>query len=280
MNATEFDQDYFARLAAARNHWWVQGMQLAALALLGPVPPGARVLDMGCGTGSNLPWAAGLTSARPLHALDLAPAAAAVAAGSLPQGQVSALAGSAAALPYKDACFDLVLSFDVLQHLTSALAAETLREVRPVLVPGGRALLRTNAAFGRSHVPQRADWRLYDARTLRQSLEQADLVVERLTSANMLQSLWASGPALLPRRARAHPDAQQQDPPTPPQHRQTTADTGHHGLGIPAPVGPLRNGVLRRVLAAEAALLRRSTHSLPFGHSLLALVRRPVGDQA
>lgn len=280
MSAAEFDDDYFTRLAAAREHWWVQGMQAAGRALLGPVAPGARVLDVGCGTGSNLRWAAGLTSTRPLHALDLVPRAAALAVGSLPDGEVRAVAGSAAALPYRDACFDLVLSFDVLQHLTPALAAAALHEVRRVLVPGGRALLRTNAAFGRGHVPQREDWRLYDARSLREAVEQAGLEVERLTSANMLQSLWASSPSLLLRRGRPHLHLPPQHAAEQAGHRQTSSDTGHHGLGIPSPVGPLRNGVLRRVLSAEAALLRHRSRPLPFGHSLLALVHRPVEGQA
>lgn len=270
MTVGEFDTDYFARLAAARDHWWVRGMQDAAEALLGPATGELRVLDAGCGTGANLLWAADLTRTRPLHGADLVPEAVGVARRAT--GDVAELVtASTTALPYADASFDLVLSVDVLQHLPDAAATQALQELTRVLAPGGRLLVRTNAAFGRRHVPQREDWRLYSPATLTAALQAAGLRVERLTSANALHSLWASAPRL-PRRHDHHHEHG-----TPDRH-QTAADTGHRGLGIPRPVSPSRNAVLRRLLRVEARWLRH--RDLPFGHSLLAVARKQQGQDA
>lgn len=259
--APAFDNGYFTRLDAARDHWWVRGMQEAARSLLGPTGPGLSVLDAGCGVGTNIGWLADLARPNPVVAVDFAsPALERLRHG----GQAHVVQASVTHLPLASGHFDLVLTADVLQHLTAEAASAALSEMRRVLRPGGRLLARTNSAFGRSAVSVRDDWRLYTAGTLGRSLAEAGLVVERLTAVNATQGLWAS----IPRR-----------PPRPHHHCAGGGDPGaasHHGLGIPAPTSAVRNALLTRIMRAEARWLGLPGRRLPFGHSLYALARRPA----
>lgn len=103
----------------------------------GALRPGARVLEIGSGTGTLLRRlrergfdacgveisASRLAEARRWH-------------GDLPIQQV---AGTT--LPFPDRHFDIVMSFDVLEHIPDTDAH--LREVRRVLRPGGAYLVQT-----------------------------------------------------------------------------------------------------------------------------------------
>jgi ubiquinone/menaquinone biosynthesis C-methylase UbiE len=220
-------------------------MRDVAAAILGPVESPVTVLDSGCGSGANLLWLATLSDPERVQAVDITMAALARCRGLR----------APADLPLADAAFDLVVSMDVLQHLTEPDATQALSELRRVLRPGGRVLVRTNAAFGRRRVAQRSDWRLYRASSLRAALSAADLIVDRVTAANALQGLWATV-----RGAKG------------PVHRNRHGDG--HGLGIPAPVSARRNAAMLRLLRAEAAWLARPGRSLPFGHSLYAVAHR------
>lgn len=255
----QFDDRYMELLEAARDHWWVRGMQEIGATLIEPVDQPLDVLDAGCGTGALLPWAASLTAPSLPFAIDVSPAAVerCRSAGLPAEFEVASVTD----LPYDDGRFDLILSSDVLQHLTIDQASAALVETARVLRPGGRLLIRTNSAQGRRHVAERDDWRMYTQASLRSALEDAGLEVDRLTPVNMIQGAWAS----LPRRtAHDHHD------------HETLVDEhrAHHGLGIPEPVGDRRNRVFLSLLRWEARYLRKPGRSLPFGHSLYAVARR------
>ncbi len=260
MSRDEFDEEYFRRLGAARDHWWVVGMQRAALALLGePADDQLDILDAGCGVGTNIGWLTPLAGTRRVHAVDFAPSAVAACRRNAPHAEVICV--SVTDLPYQDALFDLVTSMDVLQHLSAWDATRAVEEMLRVLRPGGRLLVRTNSAFGRGRVAQRDDWRLYTPELLRHELARAGFSVERLTPVNFIQGVWASLPR--PPRGRSH------------RHDHDPAPT-HHGLGIPQPAGRMKNRLLLSLLTAEARWLRgRTRRRLPAGHSLYALATRP-----
>lgn len=260
----QFGADYFQRLQSASGHWWVRGMQLVGSALLGEEASNLDVLDAGCGSGALLPWLGQLAHPGEVVAVDVARAAVErVHALALP---VDVALASVTDLPLRDASFDLVVSMDVLQHLTARGAQGAVSEMARVLKPGGRALVRTNAAFGRGHVAERDDWRLYRVEMLGADLRNAGLEVRALTPVNAVQALWASVAA---RRRRRSPRG------------ATTATEAHReewgtaGLGIPGPVHPVVNAVLLGLLRAEARWLARPGRRLPFGHSLYAVARRP-----
>ncbi len=103
---------------------------------------GERVLDVACGTGIIARHVAPLIGEEgQVTALDFSPAMLAVAR-SLPAPKGATISwheGSALALPFPAAAFDLVLCQQGLQFFPDRPAA--LQEMRRVLAPGGRVVL-------------------------------------------------------------------------------------------------------------------------------------------
>ena len=105
-----------------------------------------KVLELGCGTG-NLAHFLRTTGVAVIGS-DIAQTAINHARQCYPD--MDFRAHSAEELPYEDGSFDIVMSFDVLEHLPNV--DQHLREVRRVLKPGGCYLLQTpnklsNAVF-------------------------------------------------------------------------------------------------------------------------------------
>jgi SAM-dependent methyltransferase len=102
------------------------------------VSEGDRVLDVGCGEGSNL-WF--YTQQRPrccFVGVDISSEKVAFARGALPD--VHAAAADALHLPFKDATFDVVVCRDLLHHVNwnrDGVISDSLR----VLKPGGRLVV-------------------------------------------------------------------------------------------------------------------------------------------
>ena len=101
------------------------------------VAPGARVLEIGTGTGSMLHEliARGVRAEGVELRQELIDEALRFF-GPLPIQRVSGTA-----LPFPDAAFDVIVSFDVFEHIPDSDAH--LEEVRRVLRPGGSYLLQT-----------------------------------------------------------------------------------------------------------------------------------------
>lgn len=100
------------------------------------LPPAARVLDAGCGTGGLLRR---LRATRPqwtLTGLDFSPLACELARERT-GGEV--MQGSVAALPFTDGQFDAITSCDVVCQVTEP--AQAVREFNRVLRPGGFVVL-------------------------------------------------------------------------------------------------------------------------------------------
>lgn len=104
-----------------------------------------RVLDIGCGTGRNLPRYAG-----DVFVVGLEPSAEALAKARERAPNVPLVRGSAEALPFRQGAFDTVVSGLVFCSVPDA--AQGLAEVKRVLAADGRLRMlehvRSTGAFG------------------------------------------------------------------------------------------------------------------------------------
>jgi ubiquinone/menaquinone biosynthesis C-methylase UbiE len=99
--------------------------------------PGARVLDVGCGTGEYVRRATDLG----FSASGVEPAEAMRAVAIEKNSNSLILDGVATALPFPNSSFDLVICIEVLRYLHGADNRLALREMHRVLKPGGAMFL-------------------------------------------------------------------------------------------------------------------------------------------
>lgn len=102
--------------------------------------PGAKTLDLGCGTGELSP----VFPDAGYLGLDLSRAYVAYARRRFPRKRFAVCDGSRLSLP--DGSFAQVLIFGVLHHMDDPLARTVLAETARVLAPGGRLLLIEDSA--------------------------------------------------------------------------------------------------------------------------------------
>ncbi len=238
-----------------REHfWWLGFRAFVEPALKRAAPHGAaRVLDCGCGTGANLEL---LRRTGPAVGIDLTWAGLSFAR-TLGERQVAQ--ATAGALPFPDASFDLVTSFDMLQCVPGEAEAMAFGEIARVLRPGGHAVLNVAAMdlLWGNHSIFAHEVRRYSRRELRSKLRRAGLEPLRVTYTNA--SLF---PILAPlrfverMRGLATSDAD--------------ARAATESSLPPRPV----NAALTALLRLEARVVRLI--DIPFGSSLLAIAEKKV----
>jgi len=224
--------------------WW----ETERAALLRPritseVEPGAAIVDVGCGRGDML---------RSDHFDDYF----CVGVDSFVWAEWKGAGGQhfvcahADALPFRDGAFDVVGSFDVLEHIhdDQRAMAEQARIVSPI----GSVVTAVPAdpRLWSQHDESVGHLRRYTTATATDLIESAGLTVSRAT--NFYSFLWL--PARLLRRSKAR-----------------TAES----VESDSVANKVATRLVRIVARAERAFLRR--RSLPFGSSLLieSRVREP-----
>jgi SAM-dependent methyltransferase len=111
--------------------------------------PGSVVLEVGCGSGKTMSGMYGVKAI----GIDISPVALEMCRTRYStDGQGYAIA-DASRLPFQDGCFDVVLSFHVLEHLYQRERKESAREMLRVLRPGGevrfKAFSLSDMRFGK-----------------------------------------------------------------------------------------------------------------------------------
>ena len=236
---------------AEQSHFWFRGFRqyvrpALARATAGAAP--ARILDCGCGTGSNLQMLRDFGGAVGFDLTSTGVRFAKAHGHSVAQASI-------AEIPFRSGTFDLVTSFDVFQCLPDAVERAAITEVARVLKPGGWLLLHVAALeilHGR-HSVLSEEVRRYTPSRLRSIVEHGGFHIERLTFDHM--SLL---PIMLPVRM---------------WHRFAAGgDAVEAGEGeITVPSAPV-NAALTALVSLEAMALRAV--NMPIGSSLLCLARK------
>lgn len=229
-------------------HWWYRGRRRVlheAISRL-PLPERPRVLDAGCGSGRNMVELAryGEVTGVELSTLALDAARA--------RGIGTVLGGSVADIALPDDSFDLAVCLDVIEHLEDDRGA--LGELRRVVAPGGFLLVTVPAYqwLWSSHDVANEHQRRYNRARLLAVAASAGWHCERSTYFNSLLLPLAIAARLL---ERARPD---------------TNGRSRPDLWVPpAPV----NRLMELPMSLEARMIGAARHGIPFGLSLLAVLR-------
>lgn len=165
-------------------HWWYRARReiLADyLAREGGLPAGARILEIGCGTGHNLPMLARFGT---VDAIEIDADARGIAAqrlgravGDAPLPTLPGVARGA---------YDLVAVLDVVEHIEDDVAA--LAAMRSLLAPGGKILIAVPAHqwMWSAHDVVNHHHRRYSKKTLVEAIRKAGLRERKLGYFNSL----------------------------------------------------------------------------------------------
>lgn len=243
--------------AVEPKHWWFQARRTIAREIirtqvipalgLGSRPP--RILDAGAGTGF---MAESLADFGDVDALEFDPTS--LEALRTRRG-VNVVEGMLPAEKIADGTYDLVTSFDVLEHIEEDAAA--LREMGRVLRPGGLVLVTVPAHpyLWSQHDEANDHFRRYRAGEFRQKAASSGMRLEYFSP-----HLSVLFPLFLIQRLLHQI--------FPPREAATV---------VSRPPAVL-NWLFYVLYAIEGSLLRRRVH-LPFGASYIALLRKPLENE-
>lgn len=239
---------YIRMTTTADRHWWFSARRRIIAAMLRRLhlPADSRILEIGCGTGTNLEMLRKFGQVEAIEGDDMARDVArnlrsvTVGEGWLPDG-----------LPDFAEPFDLVALLDVLEHIEQDSAS--LDRVFGLLKPGGR-LITTVPAFQfmwSVHDRFHHHFRRYRLGPLRRMMNQSGFVVDYATHYNTLLFPPITALRLMGRLfGETNPQAALKVP--------------------PAPI----NAVLREIFALERLIV--PFLPMPLGVSLMMIARRPM----
>ncbi|WP_375382756.1 class I SAM-dependent methyltransferase [uncultured Sphingomonas sp.] len=179
------DRIVYDRMAAHDStHWWYRARRdiLADyLTRYAGLPANARILEIGCGTGHNLPMLArfGAVDAIEIdaHARAIATERLGRPVGDAPLPELPGIARGA---------YDLIAVLDVVEHIADDVAA--LAAMRDCLAPGGRILIAVpaHAWMWSAHDVVNHHHRRYSKATLNAAIRAAGLAPKKLGYFNSL----------------------------------------------------------------------------------------------
>ena len=238
----------FDRMAELdQDHWWFIARRRILAEVIERVakpPKKARVLEVGCGTGHNLPM---LGRFGKLEACELDDCARALASKRLGREIKSARLPDLSM--FERDSYDLVALLDVLEHVPDDVAS--LKAIFRRLKPGGALVLTVpaNPWMWSAHDVAHHHFRRYSKRELARVIGEAGFEVQLLSFFNTL---------LFPLVAAARVLGKVM--------RKDSADDS-------LPSAPV-NALLEKVFGLETGMVGRVP--MPFGVSLVAVLRRPA----
>jgi SAM-dependent methyltransferase len=238
----------FDRMAELdQHHWWFIARRRILKALIARViqpPKKARILEVGCGTGHNIPM---LKAFGKVEASELDRSARSLANKRHPRTVKEAKLPDLSM--FERNAYDLIALLDVLEHVPDDLAS--LRAIHRRLKPGGALLLSVpaNPWMWSAHDAAHHHFRRYTKKQLKDLFLRSGLEIQLLSYFNSL---------LFPLVAAA---------------RVIGKITRRESADDRLPSTPI-NAILQKVFGLEAALIGRLP--MPFGVSLVAVVRRPA----
>jgi SAM-dependent methyltransferase len=225
-----------------QRHWWYRARREVVASLIrrcAQTPSGARLLEIGCGTGHNI---AMLREFGEVEAIEVDPAARAIAQGRLGKPVLEAPLPDLHGI--EERAYDLIGSFDVIEHILDDSAS--LASIARRLKPGGRFVMTVPAHqwMWSAHDVVNHHQRRYSKSALKRLVEGSPLKLEKIGYFNSLLFPLAMADRLKAKLTRSE-----------------SAD-------VPLPPAPI-NTALERAFAAERHLIGRVP--LPPGLSLFAV---------
>jgi ubiquinone/menaquinone biosynthesis C-methylase UbiE len=138
MSQMRFDASTVAK-AARRNQSPYWGEHVARYLFAAPYVAGCSVLDIACGTGYGLPVLH--QRARLVVGGDIEFSAAQKAQAEIDKQRAMIVVSDGCMLPFADASFDAITSFETLEHLEAR--SQFLSELQRVLAPNGLCIIST-----------------------------------------------------------------------------------------------------------------------------------------
>jgi SAM-dependent methyltransferase len=207
------DRIVYDRMAAHDStHWWYRARRdiLADyLKRYAALPAKAQILEIGCGTGHNLPMLAGFGD---VDAIEIDPAAREIASERLGKPVGAAPLPELTGVPRGH--YNLIAVLDVVEHIEDDVAA--LAAMRECLAPGGKILIAVPAHqwMWSAHDTVNHHHRRYSKTTLKSAIEKAGLKPEKLGYFNSLLFPLAAA-ARLAGRMSGRDDSDDSPPPGP-----------------------------------------------------------------
>ena len=233
---------YEAMAEHDERHWWYRARRQVVAELIRrkvSLPEGARLLEIGCGTGHNLTM---LGEFGQVDALEVDPIARGMAEKRLGRTVLSSPLPALEGVP--DDTYDMVAALDVVEHIPDDKAA--LEGISRVLKPGGKLLMTVPAHqwMWSAHDVVNHHQRRYSKRDFKRLVNESPLKLESIGYLNSL----------------LFPLAMAQ--------RLASKLTGKEDANLAPPAEPI-NQVLERVFALERRVIGRIP--LPPGLSLFAV---------
>ncbi len=207
------DRIVYERMAAHDStHWWYRARRdiLADyLTRYAALPAHAQILEIGCGTGHNLPM---LATFGDVDAIEIDPAAREIASERL--GKPVGAAPLPALTGVRRGHYDLIAVLDVVEHIEDDVAA--LAAMRECLAPGGKILIAVPAHqwMWSAHDTVNHHHRRYSKATLKSAIERAGLKPAKLGYFNSLLFPLAAA-ARIAGRLSGRDDSDDSPPPGP-----------------------------------------------------------------